>query len=98
MSRPLSSLAWLWKGLILIGLLSETVPDHIADDFARHDEDRLYWSFLLTELCNTSKLFEEEFFSVVVRGLHHHHPKIFADDGGIFLYVDSEVVKWTVSI
>ena len=33
-------------------------------------------------LWNTCKLFEEDFMKAFVKGLLHHHPKLFADGGG----------------
>ena len=33
-------------------------------------------------LRNTCKLFEEGFMKAFVKGLVHHHPKLFADDYG----------------
>ena len=34
-------------------------------------------------LRNTCKLFEEDFMTAFVKGLHHHHPALFADDSMI---------------
>ena len=33
-------------------------------------------------LRNTCKLFEEEFMKAFVKGLVHHHPRVFADEIG----------------
>ena len=33
-------------------------------------------------LRNTCKLFEEDFMKAFIKGLLHHHPKLFADDCG----------------
>ena len=33
-------------------------------------------------LRNTCKLFEEDFMKAFVKGLHHHHPALFADGLG----------------
>ena len=40
-------------------------------------------------LRNTCKLFEEDFIRAFVKGLHHHHPSLFADEcGTIDNYLD----------
>ena len=36
-------------------------------------------------LRNTCKLFEEDFMKAFIKGLVHHHPKLFADDIGLLV-------------
>ena len=61
----------LFRTISQIHLLATVVGDNVFID-----------ATMSMGLRNTCKLFEEEFMKAFVRGLVHHHPKLFTDDWG----------------
>ena len=61
----------LFRSISQINLLATKVDDYVFSD-----------ATMSMELRNTCKLFEEDFMKAFVKGLIHHHPKLFSDEIG----------------